>query len=236
MPHGHIPAVLFPTMDSVTNQQNPSDPEETSLDLQELQQYASIALTLPCVGARHLASGSTYDVFVLSFAVGDNHFTVPSGSIMENGEWTCIARVAQSLLPTEKLMSEIRTMEYITANTDVPVPRVYFHSFDADNPVGAQLMLVERLPGKPLYEFWDELSLDHKMSVVSNMAYILARLSWLRFDKIGCLGDEGNVGPLLYDLPNKVLGVSGPFSTTLDYLISFLQGDVEQSAMSEAKQ
>jgi len=69
------------------------------------------------------------------------------------------------------------------------------------------------------------------------MARILAPLSRLRFDKIGCLGDEGNVGPLLYDLPNKVLGVSGPFSTTLDYLISFLQGDVQQSAAySEAKQ
>jgi len=137
-------------MDSVTNQQNPSESEGTSADLQKLRQYASIALTLPFVGARRLASGSTYNVFVLGFAVGDNHVTVPSGSIMENGEWICIARVAQSLLPTEKLMSEIRTMEYITANTDVPVPRVYFHSFDAHNSVGAQLMLVERLPGKPL--------------------------------------------------------------------------------------
>lgn len=86
-------------------------------------------------------------------------------------------------------------MEYIAANSDVPVPRVYFHDFNAHNRVGARFMLVERFPGSPLYEFWDELSLDHKICVVSDMERILARLSRLKFDQIGSIHDDGNVGP-----------------------------------------
>jgi hypothetical protein len=44
-------------------------------------------------------------------------------------------------------------MEYISSNANIQIPRVYFYKFDATNEVGGQFMLMERLPGKPLYEF-----------------------------------------------------------------------------------
>jgi hypothetical protein len=120
--------------------------EILAVDIDELKSCASNALGFLCSHARLLASGSTYHVFVLYFAADDNNMNIPEGGIMEHGNWTCIARVAQEIQPIERLLSEIRTMQYIKSRTRIPVPRVYFHNFDPDKKVGAQFMLIERLP------------------------------------------------------------------------------------------
>jgi hypothetical protein len=61
--------------------------ERESINLVRLQQLASAALSLSSTGARLLASGSTYDVFVLAFEFGDN---APPGGMMERCDCTCI--------------------------------------------------------------------------------------------------------------------------------------------------
>jgi hypothetical protein len=76
------------------------------------------------------------------------------------------------------------------------------------------------------------LSLEHKQSVVSELASMLADLSKLKFEKIGCLQKEdGTIGPLLNCLPNGRHAVMGPFTSTLDYLVSFLSVESEQLSL-----
>jgi hypothetical protein len=78
---------------------------------------------------------------------------------------------------------------------------------------------MERLPGQHLYKIWDTLSLEHKMAVVAQIADMIAELASVRFDEIGCLTPNGDIGPLV-TFCNKASG--GPFDSNLDLLKYFV--------------
>jgi hypothetical protein len=85
---------------------------------------------------------------------------------------------------------------------------------------------MERLPGRHLYKTWDDMSLDKKKVVVSEIASIIVEFASLRFDRIGCLTQEG-LGPILsprYKEPQ------GPFDSSLAYLESFISPDTVESS------
>lgn len=46
---------------------------------------------------------------------------------------------------------------------------------------------MEKLPGRHLYQIWDELSMAYKKSVLSEITSVIVQLASLRFDKIGSL-------------------------------------------------
>jgi hypothetical protein len=126
--------------------------EQQVLDLSILRQHASLCLSRTCTEAQKLTHGRSYDIFVMSFDTDENHAS-PSG--IEDERWSCIARVSRSLQPTALISSEVETMRYIKSRASIPVPDVYFFEPDANNPIGAQIMLIERLPGVPLNQVWD---------------------------------------------------------------------------------
>lgn len=190
------------------------------VDLKELKRYATSVLSKTCIDVQHLEAGVSFDVFVLSFSVGRMYAGSSIPSV--DDEWTCIARVCLEYQDVAKLMSEVETMRYIKEKTSIPVPCVYSYDFDTGNSVGAQFMLIEHLPGLPLYKVWPQLTLDHKKSVISDIASLLAELSNLTFDKIGCLTSGGKIGSLLSPLPKGEITATGPFTLTSDYLLSFL--------------
>ncbi|RIB15692.1 hypothetical protein C2G38_1910341, partial [Gigaspora rosea] len=49
--------------------------------------------------------------------------------------------------PQWKTESEVAVMEYIRLNTHIPVPKVYYWNSSVNNPVGAEYILMEYLPG-----------------------------------------------------------------------------------------
>jgi hypothetical protein len=94
-------------------------------------------------------------------------------------------------------------------------------------------MLMERLPGQHLYRLWDKLTLNQKKVVLSDIARVLLQLSQLKFDKIGCLCSDNEIRPLLFRMGDGAGGertyTSGPFHSTGDYLLSFLEAQSDGS-------
>jgi hypothetical protein len=203
------------------------EPERLELDLKELKRRASLALSRTCSRVLKLTRGRFHEIFVLYFSAHDE---TPNEQ-----EWSCIARISRRPESLEKLLSEVQTMRYVRSRTSIPVPDVYLCDFDVRNKVGAQFLLIERLPGRGLHTMWDTLNTEDKKAVLNDLAGVLTQLSKLKFDAIGSLNCENEVGPLVYHFPDadseEKMGTVGPFSSTVDYLLSFLALQFEASGI-----
>ncbi|KAH6666545.1 hypothetical protein F5X68DRAFT_236984 [Plectosphaerella plurivora] len=145
-----------------------------------------------------------------------------------NANFTCIARFNRQKSYTDEGASAIATIRYLSKRTSLPLPEIYAFDLDPDNDIGAAVVLMERLPGKPLYRFFDDLSLDHKKAVITQISDLIVQFASVKFDKIGCLTPEGRTGPLItrgriirddnsivLDTPART---GGPFENTIDYM------------------
>lgn len=205
---------------------NSDEPGPLELDFNELMYQASRSLSRRCHHLRKVTNGRYHEIFILYFSSDEIQQKSTDQPAVGDEEWSCIARVSRQPESVEKLMSEIETMRLVKSKTSIPVPEVYYFDFEIDNKVGAQYMLLEKLPGRHLYKMWDQLSLDDKKIVLVDIANVLAQLSSLRFDQIGCIQAPGVVGPLLYKVCvdegwKETTGSSGPFQSTIDYLQFF---------------
>lgn len=207
-----------------------SESSESGANLDELKAYVSMVLSRTCTRIERMTSGRNHEIFVLYFSALNGQ-----GRMMAHGEeeWSCIARV--SIIPEipEKLISEAATLRLIKSSTTIPVPEVYHTEFNVGNPVGAQFMLMQRLPGRPLYQDWDTMDLNQKKILVFEVARVVAQLSNLKFDQIGCVMPEGLVGPLIYPSHRKNETYEphvGPYASTLDYLLSFIPSESDGEA------
>ncbi|ROW14032.1 hypothetical protein VPNG_04066 [Cytospora leucostoma] len=100
-----------------------------------------------------------------------------------------LLRVAIPLDPHFKLESEMATMEAVRRATSIPVPRPVAWSSSADNELGYEWCLVEKIPGVELREVWRKIPWDKKLDVVDQVAHIMAQL-WspaLEFSKLGSI-------------------------------------------------
>jgi aminoglycoside phosphotransferase (APT) family kinase protein len=130
--------------------------------------------------------------------------------VQENGSSPGVVRVAAPAFPKDKLESEVATLRFLAAHTHIPVPTVYAWNSDPSNPVGAEYMIMQKIPGVPASESWETLSMDVKERVVTQVADYLMEMFALRFDRAGSLylssTSESNivVGPIVstpfYDL------------------------------------
>ncbi|KAG8739860.1 hypothetical protein FRC10_005055 [Ceratobasidium sp. 414] len=169
-----------------------------------------------------------------------------------------IVRVASPAFPKDKMLSEpgrnmtsrqqIATLKYIAAHTPIPVPQVYMWDADASNPVGAEYMVMQKIPGiAPHDNKWKSLPLAVKLNVVGQVAEHLATLSSLQFERAGSLYPSTDdprqfkVGPIVSlpfyhmvdgvvehpDMPPNVRvalnALRGPFVSASDYLASYLE-------------
>ncbi|KAL2671330.1 hypothetical protein Neosp_013912 [[Neocosmospora] mangrovei] len=201
------------------------EPPKLKLNLESLKDVASKVLQAPCISARPMTRGSSHEIFILEFQESSD---TSHRSLVRSG-YSCIARFARVRGTSAKEESEIATIRYVKQHTSIPVPEVYYQDLDPDNDIGAAFVLMEKLPGRHLYKIWDGLSLNHKKAALSQIASIIVKFSSLRFNKIGCLTENG-IGPIIspcHDSPQ------GPFSSTLQYLESFISPDSVKS--SEAK-
>ncbi|PKY20996.1 hypothetical protein RhiirB3_302308, partial [Rhizophagus irregularis] len=119
-----------------------------------LQQLASSRLNRHCVHTRRLTKGLYNEIYLLQFEAGPD----------------CIARLSCDLNhPAAKFASEVATMKYIAQNTSIKVPEVYDWDGTVHNPIKIPYILMERLPGQHLYRVWDELTVEKKKCVLSQI-------------------------------------------------------------------
>ncbi|KAF2096736.1 kinase-like protein [Rhizodiscina lignyota] len=104
-----------------------------------------------------------------------------------SAQGTFMMRVALPVDPKHKTLSGIATMEFARRNSKCPVPRVVAYDASADNELGFEWILMEFIPGKPLYDVWWTIPWSTKEKLVKQLALYAAQLYAVRFDAIGSL-------------------------------------------------
>lgn len=156
-----------------------------------------------------------------------------------------IVRIPSPDFPVDKLESEVATLQYIGANTSVPVPKVIAWSSDPSNSAGTEYMILEKLPGVSADDVWDTLKMEAKETLIRDVAKHLLSLFSLRFAQAGSLysaqGNSVQVGPLITTpffrapdgeirFPNSApLDLSqfrGPFTRPADRISSSLKAEL----------
>ena len=87
-----------------------------------------------------------------------------------------------------KTTGEVATLSYIREHTFTPVPRVITYSSTADNKLGFEWILMEKIPGFPLKSVWHEMDMETKRRETAVVARYIKQLhDHCSFDAIGNL-------------------------------------------------
>lgn len=91
--------------------------------------------------------------------------------------------------PTAQDMSdEITTLNYVSENTTIPVPRIYDYDTSSDNPLGAPYMLMEEMPGHHVHHL--RIPQSQVRTVYAQVSDIVLQLSKLTFPRIGLMSQQ----------------------------------------------
>ena len=151
--------------------------------------------SVPCKMVDLPLCGSYHIVFTLEFDDGIKWML----KISANGHrFDSVASAA--------LTSEARTMQFIKAETTIPVPTVYAFEASSDNELNVPFILMERIDGQPLYRKWfdDEIpkaSLEHfRINALQSLAEAMAQLNKFTLTRGGALE---------FDMSGKPIGLRG---------------------------
>ncbi|KIA75868.1 phosphotransferase [Aspergillus ustus] len=84
------------------------------------------------------------------------------------------------------IASEVATLALLRAH-GLPVPRVHAYSTDANNPVGSEYIIMEKLPGKPLGDRWFELSDKERLKVLLQLVQLEAKFHAIELPSSGSI-------------------------------------------------
>ncbi|GAB7324182.1 hypothetical protein MBLNU13_g07551t1 [Cladosporium sp. NU13] len=182
----------------------PNGPPPLQLNYEALKHLATYFLPGShgrCIDVTKVWGGSFHEIRILTFEDG----------------WTCIGRFASLYEPLFKTEAELATIAYVRKHTQIPAPAIYFVNHNENHVVGAAFVLLERVPGVRLFDIWSDLSMEHRLSVVKQVADIVGELADLRFDRIGSLTFDGTVGPLVNISYTEDEALAGPFNNFIDF-------------------
>ncbi|KAL2373282.1 phosphotransferase enzyme family protein [Blastomyces dermatitidis ER-3] len=77
---------------------------------------------------------------------------------------------------------EIDTMQFIAANTTIPVPKIYNTKFDKEKHIS--YIVMEYIDGEPLNKAWINLTQDQKVSTCNQLVDYLTQLQMLTGERI----------------------------------------------------
>ncbi|KAF9354826.1 hypothetical protein BGX26_007334 [Mortierella sp. AD094] len=160
---------------------------------------------------------------------------------MDDG-FECVARLSKPYFSRYKSESEVATMQFVSEKTSIRVPKVYAWDANPRNSVGAEYILMEKIPGVPLITVWKTMSLEKKKEIVSQVVEILLLLFNIKnfnFERIGSLykGEVAGVyriGPAISDalIQGKRASVSldrGPWVDTKEYFTALIRNEIDYS-------
>jgi hypothetical protein len=75
----------------------------------------------------------------------------------------------------------------------IPTPRIIAWSADRNNLVGAEYILEEKAPGKPLGSLWYQWPMKHRFEMISQIVEIDRQLASTKFTKSGCIYVKGDI-------------------------------------------
>src|SRR5579862_5218299 len=143
----------------------------STLSFQSLVDHAnSIRGRTDCtVDAHRFQCGKDHVIFAMNFT-GDSTIWIARISLPPS--------ILEFNIGVEEMESEIATIQFIRANSTIPVPEVYGYNLEQGNQFGAPYVLFQALPGrilKPLPLLEDEI----KPRVYQQVASIIVQISRL---------------------------------------------------------
>lgn len=121
-----------------------------------------------------------------------------------------IFRVSLPVYPFFKTESEAATLNYVHANTSIPVPRVFAWDSSPDNELGFEWILMEKLAGAPLLDVWRKIEWKRKLVLIESLAGLVNQLGNPKFDHIGSLYFKSASRDFNGDRENKGAGGDTP--------------------------
>ena len=112
-------------------------------------------------------------------------FTLTALSLETNQQNQFIVRIPLPVLPYFKTESDVATTEIVRYSTKIPVPIIYAYDSSSDNPLGLEWILMEKIDGKPIAWYWDDMEYDSKLRFTKLMADWNSQLSKITSNKIG---------------------------------------------------
>lgn len=99
-----------------------------------------------------------------------------------------IARLPYPLTKPRALAiaSEVATMDYLRGH-GIPTPLVYSYSASANNPVGAEYILMEKIPGRCLGDVWFDVSDKQRVRILGDIVDQEANLFKISFPAYGSI-------------------------------------------------
>ena len=88
---------------------------------------------------------------------------------------------------SNRIASEVATMEYVATYATIPVPEVFHHSAHADGDVRSPYILMSKVAGVPLSSVWNDMDDDKRHVILRQVIDILLELWSHRFDTRGAL-------------------------------------------------
>lgn len=98
--------------------------------------------------------------------------------------------VLRICLPTDpyfKTESDVATTEIVRYTTQVPVPVIYAYDSSSDNALGFEWMLMEKIIGKPMFDYWEKMEYDSKVKFTKLVAEWNTQLASVVSKKIGAI-------------------------------------------------
>ncbi|KIM97540.1 hypothetical protein OIDMADRAFT_204366 [Oidiodendron maius Zn] len=89
--------------------------------------------------------------------------------------------------------SEVATREFLRNVLNIPTPRIISWSADQNNPVGAEYILEEKAPGKPLGSLWYQWPMKDRLKLISQIVEIERQLTSTKFTQSGCIYFKGDI-------------------------------------------
>ncbi|KAF1850920.1 APH-domain-containing protein [Cucurbitaria berberidis CBS 394.84] len=84
--------------------------------------------------------------------------------------------------------SEVATMDFARNNLGTPIPRVLSWSSKAqENPVGAEYIIMEKVAGTELEQFWPNMAIKDRFTIVKTIAGFQKAWTSVSFKKFGSL-------------------------------------------------
>ncbi|KFA71356.1 hypothetical protein S40288_09392 [Stachybotrys chartarum IBT 40288] len=96
--------------------------------------------------------------------------------IINSATHPLIIRVSLPVHPRHKTRAEVATLQWVRANTRVPVPKVFGFDDTNDNDIGYEWILMEFMHGTPAQKRWRSMSMEQKIALTKHVATFQAEL------------------------------------------------------------
>jgi len=142
-----------------------------------------------------------------------------------------VFRASLPVYPWYKTRAEVATTQFIRDNTTIPVPKVYAFDSSADNALGFEWILMEKLPDTQYGSIAKYITMEENLAIARTIAVWMDHLSRLTFDTIGSFYSDqsGNLElgrPVIQyfmgDWRQEYHFERGPFDNLYSYIRSFV--------------